>query len=573
MNDLAKSNVNSLWGYALAQTLARLGVRQAVVSPGSRSTPILWALAHCTEIETIPLLDERGAAFFALGLARQTGKPVVLSCTSGTAAANYLPAIIEAHESGAPLLVLTADRPPELRQCAAGQAIDQVKMYGSYVTGYIELPIPEATAASIRQLREVLSHALRRTMLPYKGPVHINCPLREPLAPQIGKSLALDFDTDALLADLHEQLYAAPQPAVENLTLPSSVKRGLIVAGTVLADDDMKARAALWKLAAKSGWPVICEALGPWRTGKTPENVVRISAYDAILADKSCRAALAPEMVLQIGPLPTSKNLRQFLATLDLPTIVAATTPENIDPLHVKAQAIQIAPEIIDAIPLPAATDTAYAKAWSDYETNTRARLNSSLDKCGFLFEGRIAREIFRSLSSDARLSIANSMSVRDAESFAECGHAPFRVFFSRGANGIDGTIATALGMSHGGKGVLLTGDLAFLYDASSLMAASQLKGSLTIVIADNSGGGIFEKLPVASIQDTAFEKYFATPQKADMAKLAAAYDATFEEVATISDLRARLTTLPETGIRVLHIQTDRKRDTAFRAELSHPEQ
>jgi 2-succinyl-5-enolpyruvyl-6-hydroxy-3-cyclohexene-1-carboxylate synthase len=569
MNDLAITNISSLWGYALAETLARLGVRQAVVSPGSRSTPILWALAHCPVIETIPLLDERGAAFFALGLARQSNRPVVLACTSGTAAANYLPAIIEAHESGAPLLVLTADRPPELRQCAAGQAIDQVKLYGSYVTSYIELPVPEATASCIRHLRETLAHALRRTMLPYKGPAHINCPLREPLAPQPGKSLALDFDPDALLSGFASQRYDAPLPAIENLALPPSVKRGLIVAGTVMAENDAQARTALWKLAAKSGWPVLCEALGPWRAGETQGNVVRITAYDTILSGKAAREALAPDMVLQIGPLPTSKALREFLSKLDRPTIVAATTPENIDPLHVRAQEIQIAPENIDLIPLPAATDDAYAKAWADLEQTTRAKLDATLDNCGFLFEGQIVREIYRTLSADARLSLANSMSVRDAETFADSGHASFRIFFSRGANGIDGTLAAAFGASHKGKGVLLTGDLALLYDAGSLMSARQFKGSLTIVLTDNSGGGIFEKLPVASINDPAFETYFATPQSVNIHALATAYGAVYEKIATIADLHKRLTNLPESGVSILHLKTDRKRDTAFRASLA----
>jgi 2-succinyl-5-enolpyruvyl-6-hydroxy-3-cyclohexene-1-carboxylate synthase len=570
MNDLALTNVNSLWGYTLAETLVRRGVKQAVISPGSRSTPIIWALAHCDGLETIPLLDERGAAFFALGLARQSGRPVVLACTSGTAAANYLPAMVEAHESGTPLLVLTADRPPELRGCAAGQAVDQVKLYGSYVNTYIELPVPEATASCLRQLRETLSHALRRTMLPCRGPVHINCPLREPLAPQPGKKLALDFDPDALIAKVAPQNYAPPAPDATNLALPALVQRGLIVAGTLMTDDDAAARSALWSLAARTGWPVLAEALGPWRAGEVPENVTRISTYDAILADPAKRAALAPDTVLQIGPLPTSKNLRAFLAALDRPTLIATTGEDNINPLHTQAQVIQLAPGEIDLLSLPPASDKAYARLWADEETATRSRLNAALDKAPFLFEGRIARALFRTLPEGATLTIANSMSVRDAESFAECGHAPFRVHFSRGANGIDGTIAAALGATHGGKGVLLTGDLAFLYDASSLMAASQFKGHLTIVLVDNSGGGIFEKLPVASIPGPAFEKFFATPQNTDITHLAAAYGAAFEEIGTAEELSARLGSLPESGLRILRLKTDRKRDAAFRTALTN---
>lgn len=570
MNDLAQTNINSLWGHVLAQTLAKLGVKQAVVSPGSRSTPLIWAFAHCPEIEAIPLLDERGAAFYALGLARQSGHPVVIACTSGSAAANYLPAIVEAHESGAPLLVLTADRPPELRGCAAGQAIDQLKLYGDYVQTFIELPLPEATPASLRHLREALAHALRRTMLPAKGPVHINCPLREPLAPQPGKTLALAFDPDALLDGIQPQKYAPASPATRNLSLPASVERGLIVAGTILADDDDVARTALWRLAARTGWPVICDALGPWRAGTVPKNVSRVSTYDAILANPADAKNLAPDLVLQIGPLPTSKNLRNFLAALDRPTIVAATTPENISPLHTRAQSIEIAPEALDTLPLPASTNPDYAAQWTRLEESTSTRLNAALDACDFPFEGTLIREICRKLPAGAHLSIANSMSVRDAESFAECGHAPFRTFFSRGANGIDGTLATALGSTHGGKGVLLCGDLAFLYDASSLMTASHFKGHLTIIVADNSGGGIFEKLPVAQIADPAFEKYFATPQSANISKLAEAYGIPCTLLKNATDLDEPLATLPKTGVRIFIIKTDRKRDTAFRTSLSN---
>ena len=567
MNELAQTNVSSLWGYLLAETLAKLDVRQAVVSPGSRSTPIVWALAHCASIETIPLLDERGAAFYALGLAKQSGKPVVLACTSGTAAANYFPAIVEARESGVPLLILTADRPPELRKCAAGQAIDQVKMYGGYSVEYYELPVPEPTRNCMRQLRQTLAHALSRTMLPFRGPVHINCPLREPLAPQIGRKMELDFDPDELLDGLDELRYNFPLPAIGNISFPA-VKRGLIIAGTVQADDDDAARRALWNLAARTGWPVVCDALGPWRAGDAPDGVTRVSAYDNFLRDKQIAARLKPDFVLQIGPLPTSKVLREWLAACDARTLVATPSPDNLDPLHCRSQSISIAPECMDTIPLPVPDNHDYAAEWGTLERITRSRLNAALDNFGTLFEGLVSRELFRALPAGTHFFIANSMSVRDAELFCECGHAPKRVFVNRGANGIDGTLATALGATHGGRGVLLTGDLALLHDASSLMAARHLRGSLTIVLVDNNGGGIFQKLQVAAIPDAAFETYFATPQNVDFAALAKAYGVSYELMPDIVALREKISTLPENGTRILHIKTDRNHDMAFRAGL-----
>jgi 2-succinyl-5-enolpyruvyl-6-hydroxy-3-cyclohexene-1-carboxylate synthase len=568
MNDLALTNANSLWGYFLSETLSRCGVKYAVTSPGSRSTPVVWALTHCGGIETIPVLDERGAAFFALGLAKQTGSPVVLSCTSGTAAANYFPAIIEAKESGVPLLVLTADRPPELWRCAAGQTVDQAKMYGANVLDYFELPVPEATRASLRQLRQSLCHAHKRTMLPVRGPVHVNCPLREPLAPESDKRLSLDFDPDELLNDIHTQGCSLPIPRLGNMTLPSKVRRGLIVAGTVCTDDDAMARGALWKLAERTGWPVVCDVLGPWRAGKA-DGVTRISAYDAILASVENRKRLAPDFVLQIGNMPTSKVLRKWLASLDLPTLVASTSEDNVDPLHSRAQSVQVAPEDISDILLPTSCSNAFAKKWSSLEERYRRKINIALDSRAEIFEGQVSREIFRALPSNARLFIANSMSVRHAESFAEIGHAPFQIFFNRGANGIDGTLATALGTSYGGRGVLLTGDLAFLYDAGSLAIAQHLRGSLTLVLIDNHGGGIFGKLPVAGLGDQAFEKFFATPQNVDFSKLAEAYGVDYSQVECIAKLRESLQTLPDSGVNILHVNTDRIRDMEFTNSLA----
>ncbi|MFA5258142.1 MAG: 2-succinyl-5-enolpyruvyl-6-hydroxy-3-cyclohexene-1-carboxylic-acid synthase [Opitutales bacterium] len=554
MNQNALTNTNSLWGHALAETLARLGVRHAVVSPGSRSTPIIWALTHCHGIETIPLLDERGAAFFALGLARQGGRPVVLACTSGSAAANYLPAVVEAHESGAPLLVLTADRPPELRRCAAGQAIDQTRMFGQYANEHFELPVPEPTMACLRQLRQTLSHAIRLTMLPARGPVHINCPLREPLAPEPGKTLTLDFDPYVLLKGVAPENFGYALPDFDGIAPAGPGHCGLIVAGTQMADDDEAARSSLWSLAVRSGYPVLCEALGPWRAGEVPKGLIRVSAYGEILKDAAAREALKPDFVLQVGPLPTSKALRQWLEALDTPTLICSTGHANLDPLHRRARQICFAPELLHLLPLPAVKDGGYSALWAEAETQARAKLNAALDETA-MSEGGVARELFRHLRADCRLFVANSMSARHAEQYAECGHEPFRVHFSRGANGIDGTLATALGMAHGGRGVLLTGDLALLHDASSMMAARQLRGHLSIVMVDNGGGGIFRHMPVADIPDRVFERYFLTPQNVDYVALCDAYGTDYQRIDSFVELRANLANMPADGVRLLHVK------------------
>ncbi len=561
------SNESELWGWMLVRVLEECGLKQAVVSPGSRSTPLAWALAH-SAIEAIPILDERSAAFYALGLARRGGGPVALVCTSGTAAANYLPALVEARESGVPLLVLTADRPPELRRCAAGQTVDQVKMYGSAALDYFELPVPEAKATVLRHARQIVTHALRRTMLPCRGPVHVNVPLREPLAPQPGKALDLDYDPTLLVESLAPVGGHLPLPRFENLSLPVDPAKVLIVAGSVMPDDDTAARTTLFALAERTQAPVLCDGLGPWRCGDFP-GVARIAGYDLILSSPRMRESLMPDYIIQVGPLPTSKALRGWLAALDCPTLVATSGIDDPDAARAKAQLVQIAPEDLANLPLPtAANGAAYRATWLDAEAKTTAIVNAALQEAHPNFEGNIARVLFSSAQTGADVSVANSMSVRDVETCRELGGANVRTFFSRGANGIDGTLATALGASHGGHGILLTGDLALLHDCGSLLSAHRHKGSLTVVLSDNRGGGIFETLPVAKLGDPAFETYFATPQEADFAALARAFGAEYEKLESPAALAEKLRILPESGLHLLHLKTDRKKDADFRYKL-----
>jgi 2-succinyl-5-enolpyruvyl-6-hydroxy-3-cyclohexene-1-carboxylate synthase len=545
INPIALSNTNSLWGWFAAQALCGLGVRQAVVSPGSRSTPLALGIAHNGGIEALPILDERSAAFYALGLARQSMRPVALVCTSGTAAANYLPAIVEAHESGIPLLVVTADRPPLLRRCCAGQAIDQIGMYGRHANDFLDLPLPEASARGLKNLRQNLSHAVYRTMRPFPGPVHLNCPFDEPLAPEAGKRLDLDFDPEVLLEGMQLPVVGELFEQATGPLFAGEQVRGLIVAGSVQAADDAKARRALFSLAERSGWPVIADVLGPWRAGEAPVGVVRVGRYVDILRTGDVRS-LQPDCILQIGPLPTCKTLRQWFAALDLPTLVVGTGFENLDPAHARTRMLQCPPERMDSLELPSCA-SGYAAQWR------RAEKEAAKPEMRPNDEGWVAKAVFESLCADASLFVASSMSVRHAERLASCGHAPFRVFFNRGANGIDGTLATALGCAHGGRGVLLTGDLALLHDAGSLLSAHQMRGSMSVVLVDNGGGGIFDHLPIARTGDAAFDRFFRTPQKVSFGDLASAYGASYEKVEGPEQLGTLLTSLPDEGLRILH--------------------
>jgi len=558
---------NSLWASVLAETLARCGLRQAVISPGSRSTPLTLALAAQAGVEAVPVLDERSAAFFALGLARQSGRPVALVCTSGTAGANYFPAVIEAQESGTPLLVITADRPPEMRECASGQTIDQQKLFGAHVNFYHELAVPEASVPLLAYLRQTLVHAYARALGPLAGPVHLNAPFRDPLVPPeggAGTGLEEATDWETFFAEV------CPPAPVEVLApvpeLPVAV-HGVIVAGPAQPADPAGYAAEVFGLARRLGWPVLADALSPLRN-HAAEGVNLVTTYDTLLRNPAVAERLRPERVLCLGGWPISKVLRAWLQETNAPTLLVSESAPNRDALHGRTQHLRCSLRWL-AEQLPEATDpNGYAQMWPGLESRTRAALDGALERMTEMFEGRAVWLLARYLPEGTPVCLANSMPVRDAEYFWAPGRRGIEPRFSRGANGIDGTLSTALGVAHGGRPtVLLTGDLALLHDSNGFLLHGRLRGSLTIVLINNRGGGIFEHLPVAKV-GAAFEEFFATPQDVDVARLCAAHGVEHVAVADWAQFLARISALPSTGVRVLEIRTDRKRDAATRKAL-----
>jgi len=571
-------NTNTLWSSVLVETLARLGVRQAVTSPGSRCAPLTFAFARHPQIEAIPVLDERSAAFFALGLAKQQHRPVVLVCTSGTAAANYLPAIVEAHESGVPLLVLTADRPPELRDCASGQTIDQQKLYGSFVRFYHELAVPEGKIELLRYLRQTVAHAGQCTLQPEPGPVHLNCSFRDPLVP------VADGTVGHLVGKIGKGFFNHLSPVAEAFSLPRGAgsrsatngfdfsavidrrtRKGVIIAGPEAVVDPERYADAAQRLARALGWPVLADALSPVRSFPMT-GVVRVSAYDAVLRSPKRAKALQPEMVICLGGWPTSKVLRGWLAQSGAEILLVAPTARNRDALHGRTRWVAASIADTGETPMPPGKgDPSYAAAWQRAETAARQTLDDALAAATDLVEPKAAWLLAQHLPEATPLFVAISMPVRDLEYFWPATHRRHRVFFNRGANGIDGTLSTALGVAHGGRpAVLLTGDLALLHDTNGFLLTPKLCGSLTIVLINNRGGGIFEHLPVAQF-DPPFEEYFATPQVVDFAKLCATYGVEHTLVTDWPQFTTAISRLPTEGLRVLEIRTDRKRDAAWR--------
>lgn len=556
-------NTNTLWCSVLVETLVHCGVDTAVVSPGSRSTPLTMALVRHPGIEAIPVLDERSAAFFALGRAKRSGRTVVLVCTSGTAAANYLPALVEARESGVPLLVITADRPPELRDCASGQTIDQLKLFGGQVGFFHDLAVPEARLELLRYLRQTVAHACERTRLPQAGPVHLNAPFRDPLMPVADSSaLALQVVLDETFFSHLAPAAAAP---VAEFWTPPATARGLIVAGPVSPADPAAYAEAVGRLARTLGWPVLADALSPVRH-HAAEGVCVVAHYDALLRDNWQARVLRPEAVLCLEGWPTSKVLRRWMEQSGAEVTLVTGTGANRDGLHARTR--QIIADVGALTIADVRPETEYAQQWCTAEAEGTARIAGALSSEPELFEPKAAWLLARHLPAGTAVFVANSMPVRDVEYFWPQNDRQPRFFFNRGANGIDGTLSSALGVAHGGApAVLLTGDLSLLHDTNGFLLRPRLRGSLTVVLINNRGGGIFEHLPVAEF-DPPFEEYFATPQEADFAKLCAAYGVEHVAVNDWAQFTELVTTLPPSGLRVLEIRTDRKRDAARRKAL-----
>lgn len=565
---LDSRTVNSLWCSVLAETLVRLGLTQAVLCPGSRSSPLTLALARHPQLETLPALDERSAAFFALGLAKARGKAVALVCTSGTAAANFFPALIEAQTSQIPLLVLTADRPLELRHCRAGQTIDQMKLYGAYPQWQAELPAPENRLDLLPYLRQTLVYAWEQAHWPRRGVVHLNCPFREPLAPPPQGDIEGSRDVGFPPGFDPETFFSALAPSLPVLkpqltsAVPPLPPKGLILCGYCLGDLDPEAVGAL---ARRLGYPVLGDGISPLRNGYRGDYPL-ISRYDCIMRSPETAWNLQPEVMIQIGELPTSKELRDWLSRQTAPVYILEPTGENPDPLHRPSQIWRCSPQTwLNALPEgePDPESLDYCQLWLTAERRCQTRIDSALADTQDLLPGAVFAQLPALLPPGAQVMVGNSMPVRYLEYFWPPTPEKISLYVNRGANGIDGTLSTALGLAQGGAPTfLLTGDLSLLHDTNGFLLTPIFQGELTIILFNNQGGGIFEFLPIAqSGEPDLFETYFATPQKIDFAQLCRVYGAAYTRITTFAQLRQALTSESTAKIRLWEIPVDRRRE------------
>lgn len=580
-----KDAPNATYAFVTAffEELARAGVEHVCVSPGSRSTPLAVAAGSIAGLTIWSHLDERSSAFFALGLAKSSRGPVALVCTSGTALVNYAPAVVEAHYSGVPLLILSADRPAELREWGAGQTIDQVKVFGESVRFYAELPIPEAGSRMLRYARALACRAVCETQGGNPGPVHLNWPLREPLAPAAASEVTDWSEGDAVALRGRENGNAYAHTESEEPIASAAViekfaqqligaERGLIACGVM---DEEGFASAVTRLASLLGWPLLAEPTAGLRTGPHIEVGPIVATSDLFLRDSSFARQHAPDIVLRFGGTPVSKAYRLWLeATPPDTMIVVNARGEWNEPSHllsdfVCANATDFCERLADAIEDSGSSAgmTIWLSSFLDAELKAQAVLNEKLAGEPALLEPRATQSLCGALPDDSILYVSNSMPVRDLDAFMPAGTANVRVLSNRGANGIDGLVSSALGAAaaHVGHTFLLTGDLAFLYDVGGLLAAQRYPLRATIVVFNNDGGGIFSFLPVAEYGEAVrFNELFNTPHGLDLKAVCASYGLTHCRVDSFGEYASAIEkSLIHSGVTVIEVPIDRDTNLA----------
>lgn len=509
-------NLNLAWADLLITELLRWGIDYACISPGSRSTPLTVAAAQQPNLRKRVCLDERGAAFLALGFARATGRPALLICTSGTALAHYLPALIEAAQDQVPLLVLSADRPPELLQAGANQAIQQPNLYGSYLRWQFNLPCPDPQI-SPEMLLTTVDQAVARALGPEAGPVHLNCPFREPLAPSPAAI------PPAYLESLqhwfqHTNPYTRIEVSGARLTSTqlqtwlehlNPVSQGVLLIGRLQSAEQQR---ACLELAQALGWPVCADVLSGLSGDPRLEN--RILHFDPLLQQPAFQTLFRPQTVLHLGGEMTSIRLQKHLKHYRPQLLRVQCSSERLDSLHQVSLRLQIAlPAFCSALStqVQPAIDREWVQELCQQGQRAEAALVESLDTPESLSEPALARLLGQQLSPAGILFVGNSMPIRDLDMFAM--QVPAQIYGNRGASGIDGNLATALGIAEGKQQAvtLLLGDLALLHDLNSLALLRPDAQPLTVIVINNDGGGIFSFLPIAQYE-TVFEPYFGTP-------------------------------------------------------------
>lgn len=557
----------------LVDELARCGLTEAVLAPGSRSTPLALALAAHPHIRLHVRFDERSASFLAVGLARRTTRPVAVVCTSGTAAANFHPAVLEADQSSVPLLVLTADRPPELRATGANQTVDQLGLYGNAVRWFTEVGAPEAAPGMVAYWRSLAARSWVQAKGSNPGPVHLNLAFRDPLVPTDDGQDEQHPDNDGPGADPNHNPTGWPEAMagraggqpwllahdraspVDPMPLPA-VERGIIVCG----DGDYDPQPYL-TLARETGWPLLAEPTSNARQ----EPGLALSSHRYLLGAAEFTRAHRPDLVVSVGRWGVSRELLAYLREVPRHVVVG-------DPGEVRGMAdpIRGATDIVAAVAAPAGLDpdSSWARSWHSADERARSALDATLEASKELSEPRLARDLAAVLPAGALLVAGASMPVRDLDAtmYPRRG---LHLLGNRGVSGIDGTVSTAVGaaLAHqrggGGPAAVLLGDLALLHDQNGLvLGATEPVPDLWLVVVNNDGGGIFSELEQSGHPD--FERLFATPHGVSAERVAATAGVEYTRLTHPDDLSK----VTAGGLRVLELQTSRSASADLREQM-----
>jgi 2-succinyl-5-enolpyruvyl-6-hydroxy-3-cyclohexene-1-carboxylate synthase len=539
---------------AFIHTLSEQNVRSVVISPGSRSTPLAMLFEEHPDIQTYLDIDERSAGFLALGLAKSSAQPVALLCTSGTAAANYYPAVIESYLSHVPLIVITSDRPYELQHVAAPQTVDQQGMYGRHVKHYFQLELSEHDLSLLNYNQALASRAVAISVGLPNGPVHLNVPLREPLVPgRLNQNPATNATPvhQGVLALGRNQLQAISERIM-------SAKKGVIICGITARD----ARTfGIIELAEHAGFPVLADPLSQLRRGSHSMDTV-IATYDTFLRNEHIASSFDPDLIIRFGAPPVSKAVKLWMERQACANFVIDGGMEWRDPISKATEMIYCDEQRFceDLLPLiNKKNDTAWLHSWLTINRTTKAVLSSLRDE-QLLSEEKVFLKLTEWLPEKANLFVGNSMPIRELDSFLFTHSQSARIFANRGANGIDGVVSTAVGVALSRqRTILVIGDLSFFHDMNGLLAARQNQVNLTIILVNNDGGGIFSFLPQAS-DKTHFESLFGTPHGLDFAHTAELYGAHYTK---ISDWEAFDAALDDSqtidGLNIIEIPTIRE--------------
>ncbi|MFW5925350.1 MAG: 2-succinyl-5-enolpyruvyl-6-hydroxy-3-cyclohexene-1-carboxylic-acid synthase [Myxococcota bacterium] len=541
------TDVQARWAWTLIEALARAGVRDVVLSPGSRSTPFVIAAARHPDLACHDVFDERSAGFFAIGQARATGRPSILLCTSGTAAAHYYPAVIEAAQAFVPLVVLSADRPFELQHCGANQTVDQTHLFGAHVRHFADVGPPADSDRALAALRRTAVQAVAVASSPTPGPVHLNLHASKPLEPSLPSEGA---EPAGGVVGSASRVYGAPlapsPTAVQDLAdLLASTDRGVIVAGPApLAAVDT--REAVFALARRTGWPLCAEATSQLRFARTTD-VPRFDAFDWVWRSEGGRARARPDAVLQLGAPPTSGGFERLVSDRTVRRFVVAPhgwpDPTSTAEAMLSCDVDLTVRAVLDALGEGRPAHGDFAHTLTELDALVWGTVASEL-QAPELSEARVAADVVRACDQRALLMVGNSLPVRHLDAWVRGGDRDVSVASQRGASGIDGLISGAAGLAHGADQptVLLVGDVSFLHDVNGLAAARHVKGPLVVVVLHNGGGRIFDQLPLGARDDLrAHMPHFTTPHGAALEHAAGLYGHRHVRVDAPSALRSAL--------------------------------